>query len=459
MELNKRTIGKEKKENVIIKVERDSIAEELGIEPGDVLLSVNGKNIEDVFDYRFLINDEYVELEIKTLQGEICKVEIEKEYYEDLGIIFEDGLMDEAKSCRNKCIFCFIDQLPKGMRETLYFKDDDSRLSFLQGNYVTLTNMKDEDLDRIIYYHLSPINISVHTTDLELRKKMLCNRFADNVLKRMQLLADAGIEMNLQIVLCKGVNDGKILEKSIEDLAAFYPHAHSLSVVPVGITRFRDGLYPMEPFTKEDSLQVIETVEKWQKKLKEEKGSSFVFISDEFYINAGLPMPKCERYEDFPQIENGVGMIALMEDEFDEYFETLKADDELTKEVSVVTGEAAYFFIKGLAEKLESKFRNLKINVYMIKNDFFGGKITVSGLLTGGDIIRQLKDKPLGEFICLPKNLLRSGEKVLLDDITLDDIERELNIKTKITGDSGSDFIKAIIGEPKQKKSKMRIRR
>jgi len=459
MELSTRTISRDKKENIIIKVERESIAEELGIEPGDILLSVNGKNVEDVFDYRFLINDEYVELEIKTIQGEICKVEIEKEYYEDLGIIFEDGLMDEAKSCRNKCIFCFIDQLPKGMRETLYFKDDDSRLSFLQGNYVTLTNMKDEDLNRIIYYHLSPINISVHTTDLELRKKMLCNRFADNVLKRMQLLADAGIEMNLQIVLCKGVNDGKILEKSIEDLAAFYPHARSLSVVPVGITRYRDGLFPMEPFTKEDSLQVIETVEKWQRKLKEENGSSFVFISDEFYINAELPMPECERYEDFPQIENGVGMIALMKDEFDEYFNTLKDDEELKKEVSVVTGEAAYIFIKEFAEKLESKFKNLKINVYEIKNEFFGGKITVSGLLTGGDIIKQLKDKPLGEYLCLPKNLLRSGERVLLDDITLEDIERELNIKTKITGESGSDFIKTIVGNPKVKKSKMRIKR
>lgn len=447
MELNERTISREKKENVIIKVEKGSIAEEIGIEPGDILLSVNGKNVEDVFDYRFLINDEYIELEIKTRQGEVCTVEIEKDYYEDLGIIFEDGLMDEAKSCRNKCIFCFIDQLPKGMRDTLYFKDDDSRLSFLQGNYVTLTNMKDEDLERIIYYHLSPINISVHTTDLELRKKMLCNRFADNVLKRMQLLADAGIEMNLQIVLCKGINDGKVLEKSIEDLAKFYPHARSLSVVPVGITRYRDGLYPLEPFEKEDSLQVVELVEKCQKKLKKEIGTSFVFISDEFYINAGLEMPSSQAYEDFPQIENGVGMTALMQEEFDEYLGRLKADKNLKKEVSVVTGTAAYPFIKGLCQSLEEKFENVKINVYAIKNDFFGGRISVSGLLTGTDIINQLKDKPLGEYLCLPKNLLRSGEKkrILLDDITVEDIEKALNVKIKIADGSGSDFIKTVL--------------
>ena len=314
------------KENVIIKVEKGSIAEELGIEPGDILMTINGKAVEDVFDYRFLINDEYIELGIKTKQGEECLAEIEKDYDEDLGIIFESGLMDDAKSCKNKCIFCFIDQLPKGMRSTLYFKDDDSRLSFLQGNYVTLTNMKDEDLDRIIYYHLSPINISVHTTDMELRKKMLKNPNADKVLKNMDRLAEAGIEMNLQIVLCKGINDGEVLEKSISDLSKYYPHARSLSVVPVGITKYRDGLYPMEPFGKDDSKEVIDIIEKWQKKLKKEIGSSFVFIADEFYINAGIEIPPSERYEDFPQIENGVGMIALMKHEFEKKMHRTKSN-------------------------------------------------------------------------------------------------------------------------------------
>lgn len=435
---------KKSKENVIIKVEKDSIAEELGIEPGDVLLSVNGKSVNDVFDYRFLINDEYIEVKIKTIQGEEVIVEIEKDYDEDLGIAFESGLMDDAKSCYNKCIFCFIDQLPKGMRETLYFKDDDSRLSFLQGNYVTLTNMKEEDIDRIVYYHLSPINISVHTTDLELRKKMLSNKNADKVLHYMEKLAMAGIEMNLQIVLCKGINDGDVLENSISDLSKFYPHAKSLSVVPIGLTRYRQGLYPMEPFEKEDSRNVIGIVEKWQKKLKKEMGSSFVFIADEFYLTGEKEFPSCESYEDFPQIENGVGMISLMKFEFEQYFKTLKKGD-LNKTVSVATGTAAFEFISSLCKRLEEKYNNLKINVFPIENNFFGGKISVSGLLCGCDIIEQLKGKDLGEYLCLPKNLLRSGEETLLDDITISEIEKELSVKIRISGESGESFIKTIL--------------
>ena len=433
----------ENSENVIIKVEKGSIAEELGIEPGDVLKAINGKPVLDVFDYRYLINDEYIELTIKTKQGGECVAEVEKEYYEDLGIVFESGLMDNAKSCSNKCIFCFIDQLPKGMRETLYFKDDDSRLSFLQGNYVTLTNMKEKDLDRIIYYHLSPINISVHTTDMELRKKMLNNRFADKLLGYMDKLAAANIEMNLQIVLCRNINDGEVLDKTIKDLAGYFPHARSLSVVPIGLTRYRDGLYPMEPFDKESSLNVINQVTFWQKKLKNEIGSSFVFIADEFYLNAGVEFPPYESYEDFPQIENGVGMISLMLYEFNEYFDTLKPK-KLNKVVSLATGTAAFEFISSLCKRLEEKFEGLKVNVYAIKNEFFGGKISVSGLLTGKDIVEQLKDKELGEYLCLPKNLLRDGETVLLDDMDLKDIEKELNIKIKITGESGSDFVKTI---------------
>ena len=331
------------------------------------------------------------------------------------------------------------------MRETLYFKDDDSRLSFLQGNYVTLTNMSDEELDRVIYYHLSPINISVHTTDMELRKKMLNNRFAGNLMERIERLGKAGIEMNFQIVLCRGINDGAQLDKSIGDLSKFYPHAKSLSVVPIGLTGYREGLYPMTPFDKDSSAGVIEQVEKWQRRLKKEMGSSFVFIADEFYINAEREMPECSAYEDFPQIENGVGMISLMKSEFDEYFNSL-SDNEIEKSVSIATGEAAYDFIKSLCERLTLKFKGLNINLYCIKNEFFGGKISVSGLLTGRDIINQLKGKELGEYLCLPKNLLRSGETVLLDDVDIKDIEKELNIKIKITGDSGSDFIDAVTG-------------
>ena len=328
------------KENVIIKVEKNSIAEELGIEPGDILKAVNGKPVQDVFDYRYLINDEYIELTIKTKQGGECIAEVEKEYYEDLGIVFESGLMDDAKSCRNNCIFCFIDQLPKGMRDTLYFKDDDSRLSFLQGNYVTLTNMKDDELNRVIYYHLSPINVSVHTTDMELRKKMLKNRFADKLMVYLDRLAEANIEMNFQIVLCRNINDGSVLEKSISDLSKYYPHAKSLSVVPIGLTRYRDGLYPMEPFDRQSCMDVIELITRWQKKLKKEIGSAFVFIADEFYITAGAEFPPCEEYEDFPQIENGVGMISLMRQEFNGCLRNLMPC-EIVKEVSVATGEAA----------------------------------------------------------------------------------------------------------------------
>jgi len=433
------------KENIIIKVEKNSIAEELGIEPGDILVSINDQEVKDVFDYRYLINDEYIEIVIKTVQGEECRAEIEKDFDEDLGIVFEVGLMDSAKSCTNKCIFCFIDQLPKGMRETLYFKDDDGRLSFLQGNYITFTNMKKADIDRMVFYHLSPINISVQTTDLELRKKMLNNKNADKVLEHIKTLAEAGIEMNFQIVLCKGVNDRDILEKSIADLSVFMPKARSLSIVPVGITRYREGLYPMEPFEKEDCINVIEIVEKWQKKLKKEYDSSFVFVSDEFYLTAERALPSYESYEDFPQIENGVGMITLMEEEFSGYYKELKENKELKKQVSVGTGIAAFKFIDSLCKKIMIKYPRVEIKVVPIKNNFFGGKISVSGLICGCDIIEQLKNEHLGDYLCLPKNLLRSGEDTLLDDITIDDIEKALNVKVRITGDTGESFIRAIL--------------
>ena len=430
--------------NVVIRVEKGSIAEELGIEPGDIILAINDTPIEDVFDYRYLIDDEYIELTVKTKQGEICTAEIEKDYDEDLGLVFESGLMDDAKSCTNKCIFCFIDQLPKGMRETLYFKDDDSRLSFLQGNYATMTNMKDKDIDHIIFYHLSPINISVHTANMELRKKMLNNRFADKVLDIMNRLGEAGITMNLQIVLCPDINDGDELEYSLKVLSGYIPMASSLSVVPVGITAYRDGLYPMRPFTPEECVRVIDTIEKWQKKLKKEHGTAFAYAADEFYITAGRPLPREEDYEDFPQIENGVGMMTLTMAEAARRLNSIKSDNR-KRHIAVATGEAAYNFIKEIVLNVEKKFPCVKIEVYCIKNNFFGGYITVSGLLTGTDIIDQLKGKELGDCLLLPKNLLRSGETTLLDDLTLDDIEKALDIKIKITGESGENFIDTIL--------------
>lgn len=440
-----------KKQNVIIKVEQGSIAEELGMEVGDILISINGQPVEDVFDYRYLIQDDYIEMCIENASGEQCIAEIEKDFDEDIGIIFESGLMDQAKSCRNKCIFCFIDQLPPNMRQTLYFKDDDSRLSFLQGNYVTLTNMSDHDIERIIYYHLSPINISVHTTDLELRKKMLKNKNADKVLETMKRLAEAGIEMNLQVVLCKGINDGKTLDKTIEDCAAFYPHAKSMSVVPIGLTKYRENLYQMEPFEKKDAEDIVAQIELWQKKCKQKLGTRFVFASDEFYLKSEKKIPDCEAYEDFSQYENGVGMLALMEQEFQECFSGLEGNDSQKRIVSVATGKAAYALISSFCDRIKEKYPKMQIYAYEIENEFFGPQITVSGLLTGQDIICQLTGKALGEYLLLPDSLLRNGTQMLLDDIEINQIEEKLQVPIRITRNSGSDFINKILNTEEQK--------
>ena len=324
-------------EHIVKNVLENSIAEELEIEPGDELISINDQKIEDVFDYQYLINDEYIELLVKKSDGEEWLLEIEKDYDEDLGIVFENSLMDNYKSCYNKCIFCFIDQNPKGMRDTIYFKDDDSRLSFLQGNYITLTNMKDEDIDRIINYHLAPINISVHTTNPQLRCSMLNNRFAGTILERIRKFYNAGIPMNGQIVLCKGINDGEELWRSISDLMEFVPVMESLSVVPVGLSDYRDGLFHLEPFDKEDACEVIDIIEHFQKKAYEKHGIHFVQASDEGYINAGRDFPEAERYDGFVQLENGVGMVRLMKEEFEQEFSAVQGDDR-EYEVSIFTG-------------------------------------------------------------------------------------------------------------------------
>ena len=433
-----------KKENVIISVEPGSIAEEIGIEPGDVLVSINDKEVLDVFDYRYLINDEYLEVLLKDGEGEEYIAEIEKDYDEDIGIVFECGLMDDARSCRNKCIFCFIDQLPKGMRETLYFKDDDTRLSFLQGNYVTLTNMKDSDIDRIIYYHLSPINVSVHTTNPELRKMMLHNKNAGNIMERLRKLADAGIELHLQVVLCKGINDGEELERTLNDVTTLFPAARSMSVVPIGLTKYRDGLFKQEPFTKEDSEKVIDHIEYWQKKNLERFGTRIVYAADEFYLKAQRPVPEPETYEDFQQFENGVGMLSLFKSEFYELLPDIKYEGG-KRELSMATGVAAYGLMSEIAEALMKHCDGLKINVYCIKNDFFGEMITVSGLLTGTDIIKQLTGRPLGEYLILPDSLLRNGETVLLDDLHLSDIEAALNTEIKIALNSARSLVGKIM--------------
>lgn len=430
-------------------VEAGSIAEELEIEPGDIVISINDNEIKDVFDYHFYVNDEYIVLLIEKSYGEQWELEIEKEYEEDLGIEFEQSLMDEYKSCSNKCMFCFIDQMPPGMRETLYFKDDDARLSFLQGNYITLTNMKEEDLERIILYKLSPINISVQTTNPELRCRMLHNRFAGDALKKIRRLYEGGIEMNSQIVLCKGINDGWELERSIKDLSEMLPYMKSLSVVPVGLTKFRKGLAALEKFQKEDALEVLKLIHKWQEKLLKEHGTRFVFASDEWYITAGIPIPDETYYEGYGQIENGVGMVRSLIDEVKEELKKRKGDYR-ERIISTITGKLAGLQIKQLTEMIREKYPNIKIQVFVIENEFFGPDITVTGLITGQDILKQLKGKNLGEYLLMPSVMLRSGETVLLDDVTVEDLEKALQIPVRIVQSDGKSFVENFVDERKK---------
>ena len=479
-----------KKGHMIKKVIPGSIAEELEIEEGDRLLSIDGTEIEDIFDYQFLIQDTYIEVLAEKPDGEQWLLEVEKDFDEDLGIEFENGLMDEYRSCRNKCIFCFIDQMPPGMRETLYFKDDDSRLSFLQGNYVTLTNMSDTDIDRICRYHLSPINISFQTMNPELRCRMLNNRFAGDALKKVDVLYKAGIRMNGQIVLCKGVNDGDELEYSIQQLMRYIPCLESVSVVPVGLTKFREGLYPLEPFGREDAAAVIDMIEKYQQECFSKYGIHFIHVSDEWYILADREMPEEERYDGYLQLENGVGMLRFLLNEFEESMAVRQKADlqgksnvqvksgvqdrpdlqskpgmqdrsgmqdkpgksglqdiSYREELSIATGKLPFPYIRRMAERMMAVYPGLNIHVYPITNYFFGERITVSGLITGQDLLFQLKGKPLGSRLLLPENILRGGEDVFLDDMRVGELEKALQVPINIVKSSGHDFVKTILGE------------
>ena len=441
--------------HVIKRVLPGSIAEELELEPGDELLSVNGQQIEDVFDYHYLINDEYLEILIRKPDQEEWELEIEKDFEEDLGIEFDSSLMDEYRSCRNKCIFCFIDQMPKGMRDTLYFKDDDSRLSFLQGNYVTLTNMSDHDIDRIIRYHLSPINISFQTTNPELRCRMLNNRFAGDIFPKVQRLYEAGIEMNGQIVLCKGINDGEELERSIRDLSKYLPHLRSVSVVPVGLSRYREGLYPLEPFTKEDAQKVLDTVKKWQDQLYPQYGLHFIHCSDEWYILAQQPIPREEEYDGYLQLENGVGMVRLLESEVLEELSNRKPDDR-KRRISIATGRLAAPFIRENISHIQKLYPGIEVNVYSIRNDFFGEMITVSGLVTGQDLKKQLAGRELGECLLIPCNMLRAGENVFLDDVTVEELEAALGVPVEVVDEDGASLVRAVTEKEKTMNHKRR---
>lgn len=434
-----------KHEHIVKSLISGGIGEELGIEPGDKLLAINGNEIQDVFDYYYYEESEQLLLLIEKPDGEEWELEIEKDEDESLGIEFDQSLMDEYRSCRNKCMFCFIDQMPKGMRETLYFKDDDSRLSFLQGNYITLTNMSDHDVERIVKYRLEPINISFQTTNPELRCKMLHNRFAGEALKKVDILYRGQIEMNGQIVLCKGVNDGEELERTIRDLTGYLPYLKSVSIVPVGLTRYRDGLYPLEPFTKEDAREVLSVIHRWQEKIYQEHGIHMIHAGDEWYVLAEEEVPEEERYDGYLQLENGVGMMRLL---FNEVQEALSAvtGDERQREISLATGRLMYPYIGKILEEIRKKFPNITTHLYAIRNDFFGERITVSGLITGQDLTGQLKGQPLGERLLLPCNMLKIGEPVFLDDFTLEEVENSLQVKTDIVKSSGQDLLDAVIG-------------
>ncbi len=444
-------------EHVVKEVEPGSIAQEMGIEAGDVLLSINDHEIEDVFDYRYLLKDEYVEVLVRKADGEEWLLEIDKDYDEELGVAFENSLMSDYRSCSNKCIFCFIDQMPPGMRETLYFKDDDSRLSFLQGNYITLTNMSDHDVERIIQMQLAPINISVQTTDPELRCMMLHNRFAGEKLRYLDRFYQGHVEMNGQIVCCKGVNDGENLRRSIGDLMKYLPFMRSVSVVPAGITKYREGLYPLDLFTKEEAVDIIEMIEAYQKVCFDQYGLHFVHASDEFYLLAERDFPEEERYDGYIQLENGVGMLRLFQEEFANAMRMLQSDQTGQyklrtgkRALTIVTGKLAFPVIRAAAEELCKACDGLTIQVYAIRNDFFGETITVAGLVTGQDLIAQLKErqqagKELGDTLLLPANMLRSGEQVFLDDVTVQDVERALGLSVTVAEPTGQAFVEAAL--------------
>ena len=417
-------------------VEDGSPAFFAGIEAGDTIIKINDIQINDYLDYMYASCMEKVNIVLK--EGE---VEIINEDFEPLGIAFETLLIDEPKSCRNKCIFCFIDQLPGGMRETCYFKDDDFRLSFLQGNYVTMTNMTEDDVERIIKYNIPRINVSVHTTNPKLREKMLNNRFAGKITKYLKMLSNADVNINAQIVLCPGINDKKELDRTVADLAELPNMPESVSVVPVGLSDFRKGLFELSPFDEHSSFEVVKQIEMWQKKLKREKGRNFLYAADEFYINAKLPFPKFDDYCGFPQIENGVGLCASLIYEFENALKSKKSLVPKTKK-TIATGICAYNVIRGLADRLKGD----KISVVAVENSFFGSKITVTGLLTGRDIINALKGKDIGKLLLLSKSMFKHGEEILLDDTAKSDIENSLGVRVIAVENDGYELLDAMLG-------------
>jgi len=434
-----------KRKAVVKSVEYGSIAYDSGIEAGDIIDNINGEKFNDILDFKYMTSDEYYVVGVLKKDGTFEEIEIYNDCYEQFGVEFESPLIDEPRRCRNKCIFCFMDQLPPNVRKTMVFKDDDVRLSFLQGNYVTLTNLSEADIERIIRLRISPINVSVHATDGAVRKMMLNNKHADKVLDIMKKLADGGIVMNAQIVLCPGVNDGEILKKSIRDLSALMPSLHSVSVVPVGISKHRKGLYELSPVTKEIAAEVIDTIEHYSGKLLEQYGTRVVYAADEFYITAHRDIPPYDAYEDFPQIENGVGMMAQMEYDINQALELPFAFEPDKGKKYVVTGVIAYEYIKKFVDEIKRKYPEADAEVISIQNDFFGERITVAGLVCGCDIINQLKGKDLNGTLLLPRNMFKDDSMIFLDDTTIEEVEEALGVKVKVVENNGRDFVCAVL--------------
>ena len=426
-------------------IEKGSFAEQKKLSAGDTLLSINGKEIRDVLDYQFYIKDTKLILSLLTADGKSKMVVIRKDEFDDIGLEFETYLMDKQRHCKNKCVFCFIDQLPEGLRDSLYFKDDDSRLSFLFGNYITLTNLTDAEADRIIEMHISPVNISVHTMNPELRVKMMLNPKAGESLKYLRRFAEAGISINTQLVLCPGINDGEELEYSIKELFKLYPAVQSIAAVPVGLTDHRDGLYPLEPYTEETAGEVIDMIDRCNSGFEKEHGEIIAFAADEFYLKAGREMPDADYYNGFPQLENGVGMWALLKSEFDEALEECGIT-ELKRKATVVTGKAAYPLIRELSDKAMKKISGLEINVVAAENKLLGEMITVSGLLCGKDIADAVSGTDLGDELIIPPNCLRSEGDMFLDDMTVTQLSEKLGVEVKQNGSSGYELLSAMTG-------------
>ena len=432
---------------VIRAVAPHSPAHRAGIRVGETLTHVNGKQIVDVLDYKFYTYEPRLEVQLLDADGVTRTVKVRKMEGEDLGLDFETYLMDRARSCANNCIFCFVDQMPPGMRKTLYFKDDDARLSFLMGNYITLTNLSDREVQRIIDLRVSPVNISVHTTDRQLRAEMLCHKNAGRGIDIMERLAKANITMNCQIVSCPGINDGAALEKTMKDLAAMYPAVNSVSVVPVGVTKYREGLYPLKPYTREQAQAVVDQVEAFGKECKDRLGSTLIWCSDEFYLLAGRTLPEESYFEEFTQLDNGVGMLRLLRQEFVRALDLMDEEEmESAVPFSIATGVSAAPFLEELVALATEKNGIIKGEVYPIINHFFGETITVAGLVTGGDLIEQLRGKELGQRLLIPANMLRSGERVFLDDVSLDDVERELGVPVIPVAQDGYELLDAMVG-------------